>query len=787
MNAPVVDALRFGSGRAINRIEDPALVAGRGRYTDDIDHPGQLHLVFVRSTYAHAELRSVDVDTARGMPGVVAVYTGADLVAAGVKPMPGPGGFPRADGSAAVSAPRRALALGRVRCVGEPIAAVVASSLAAARAAADSVWADCEELPAVVDPFDAMKPGAPHLCDEAPDNIAAEMRHGDAAATAAAFASAAHVVSVDVHNQRLAPSPIEPRCINARVDPADGRLHVQISNQMPTAVRGALADALSALGASSDTVRVQVGDVGGGFGMKTGAYPEDIAVAYAALVLKQPVKWRAERIEEFLSSGHGRDVTSRAELALDADGRALALRVTGIANVGAYATGTGVAIQALIGPWVSTSIYDIPVVDLHYRAVMTNTATTGAYRGAGRPEAIFLIERLMDAAARKLQQDPAALRRRNMIGPQQMPYRNPMGQVYDSGAFEQILDQGLALADWDGFDRRRAESEARGRLRGRGIATFLEWTGGNALEERVTINVSGDGFIEIGSATQAMGQGIATSYAQLAVDVFGVPIERIRILQGDTDRLNGFGSAGSRSLFTGGSAVDVASRRTIDEAKALAADALEAPAQDIEYTAGRFSVAGTDLGIGLFELAARQSEARIHVDSSTKAGGPTWPNGCHVCEVEIERDTGAVQIVAYASVNDIGRVVSPTIVRGQIEGGAVQGIGQALCEAVRYDNESGQLQSASFMDYALPHADGFLGFQTRFDTSVPCLTNPLGVKGVGELGTIGATPAVVNAVIDALDHAGLGARAEGLQMPLTAERVWRALNLGQIEPSPFRL
>ena len=785
MNAPF-DAGRFGSGQAINRIEDPALVAGHGRYTDDLDHPGQLHLVFVRAAYAHAELRGVDVEAARGMPGVLAVYTGADLAAAGVQPMPGPGGFKRGDGSPAASPPRRAMAVQRVRYVGEPVAAVVATSLPAARAAADSVWVDCEELPVVVDPFDAMQPGAPRLCDEAPDNIAAEMRHGDAAATAAAFAAAAHVVSVDVHNQRLAPSPIEPRCINARIDPADGRLCVQISNQMPTGVRGTLADALSALGTAVDTVRVQVGDVGGGFGMKTGAYPEDIAVAYAALALKQPVKWRAERIEEFLSAAHGRDVTSRAELALDAEGRALALRVSGVANVGAYATGVGIAIQGLIGPWISTSIYDIPLVDLHYRAVMTNTASTGAYRGAGRPEAIFLIERLMDAAARKLRQDPAALRRRNMIGPQQMPYRNAMGQVYDSGAFERILDQGLSLADWDGFGRRRAESEARGKLRGRGIATFLEWTGGNALEERVTVNVSGDGFIEIGSATQAMGQGIATSYAQLAVDVFGVPIERIRILQGDTDRLNGFGSAGSRSLFTGGSAVDVASRRTIDEAKALAADALEAPAQDIEYAAGRFSVTGTDLGIGLFELAAKQAGASIHVDASTKAGGPTWPNGCHVCEVEIDRDTGAVQIVAYVSVNDIGRIVSPTIVRGQIEGGAVQGIGQALCEAVQYDRETGQLQSASFMDYALPHADGFIGFQTRFDTSIPCKTNPLGVKGVGELGTIGATPAVVNAVIDALDHAGLGARAEGLQMPLTAERVWRALHLGQIEPSPFR-
>ncbi|WP_284615869.1 xanthine dehydrogenase family protein molybdopterin-binding subunit [Aquabacterium humicola] len=785
MSAGFDDAVgRFGSGRAINRVEDAALVAGRGRFTDDLDYPGQLHLVFLRSTYAHGVIRGIDTESARAMPGVVAIYTGAELVAAGVKPMPVPG-FKRGDGSPTASAPRRALAHERVRYVGEPMVAVVARTPAEARAAADAVWVDIDELPAVTNPFDAMAPGAPVLCDEAPDNIAAEMRHGDAAATDAAFAAAAHVVTVDVHNQRLAPTPIEPRCIIARTHADDGgRLYVDLSSQMPTAVRGGLVDSIPGL--TTEQVRVQVGDVGGGFGMKTGAYPEDIAVAWAALQLKQPVKWRAERIEEFLSAAHGRDVTSRAELALGPDGRALALRVRGVANVGAYASGAGIAIQILIGPWVSTSIYDIPAVDLQYRAVMTNTATTGAYRGAGRPEAIYLIERLMDAAARRLKLDPSELRRRNMIRPEQMPYRSAMAQVYDSGRFEQILDQGLQLADWSGFAARRAESRARGRLRGRGLATFLEWTGGNVLDERVTINVSGDGFIEIGSATQAMGQGIVTSYAQLAVDVFGVPIERIRVLQGDTDRLNGFGSAGSRSLFTGGSAVDVAARKTVDDAKALAADALEAPAGDIEYRAGRFEVAGTDLGIGLFELAARQPGAAIRVDASTKAGGPTWPNGCHVCEVEIDRATGAVQIVAYASVNDIGRVISPTIVRGQIEGGAVQGIGQALCEVVSYDAETGQLKSASLMDYALPHADGFIGFKTVFDTSIPCTTNPLGVKGVGELGTIGATPAVVLAVIDALDHAGLGDRAEGLQMPLTAERVWRALNLADIEPSPFR-
>jgi len=785
MNAPI-EARMFGSGQSVRRIEDPALVSGQGRYTDDETLPGQTHLVFLRSPYAHADIVGIDATAALAMPGVVAVYTGADLAAAGVKPMAGVP-FPRPDGKPGATAPRRALAHGRVRFVGEAVAVVVADSIDQARAAADAIAVDYNELPSVVNAFDAMAPGAPALCDAAPDNIAAGMAHGDAAATAAAFAAAACTVSVDVDNQRLAPSPIEPRAVSARV-PADGpdagRLVVRLSSQMPTAVRGGLADAIPGL--SPEAVRVLVGDVGGGFGMKTGIYPEDIAIGFAAWTLKRPVKWRADRIDEFLGAVHGRDVISRAELALDANGKVLALRVKGYANVGAYGTATGIAIQVLIGPWVSTSIYDIPLIDEQFVAVLTNTTPTGAYRGAGRPEAIYLTERLMDAAARKLKLDPAELRRRNMIRPDQMPYKNAMGQVYDSGAFESILDQGLALADWDGFAARRAQSEAQGKQRGRGIATFLEWTGGNALTETVTVNVTADGYIELGSATQAMGQGIATSYAQLAVDVFGVPIDRIRVLQGDTDRATGFGSAGSRSLFTGGSAVSVASKKTVDDAKNLAAEALEAPAADIEYRAGRFNVAGTDLGIGLFELAARQVGGRITATDGATAGGPTWPNGCHVCEVEIDPATGEVAVVGYASVNDIGRVVSPTIVEGQIEGGAVQGIGQALCERVAYDRETGQLQSASFMDYALPHADGFLGFKTRFDTSIPCTTNTLGVKGVGELGTIGATPAVVNAVIDALDHAGLGAAAEAIQMPVTAERVWRALHLKQFDASPFK-
>jgi aerobic carbon-monoxide dehydrogenase large subunit len=560
----------------------------------------------------------------------------------------------------------------------------------------------------------------------------------------------------------------------------DGRLTLRMSSQMPTGVRTGLVDCLP--GRTADNTRVVVGDVGGGFGMKTGPYPEDLMLGWAASQTGRPVKWQAERVEDFLSAAQGRGQMSHAELALDAGGKVLALRVRTLANVGACPTNTSLFIPLMIGPWVSTSIYDIPFISLHQTAVLTNNAATGAYRGAGRPEAIYIIERLMDAAARAMGLDGAELRRRNMVRPAQMPYKNPMGQVYDCGEFEKMLDQGLALADWAGFDARREQSRARGLLRGRGIATFLEWTGGNALEEGVKVDITADGFVELTSATMPMGQGIATSYVQLAVDVFGVPPERIRVLQGDTDRANGFGSAGSRSLFTGGSAVKVASERSVEEGRKLAADALEAPATDIEYRAGRFEVVGTDLGIGLFELAGRQEGGRFTVSAKATAGAPSWPNGCHVCEVEIDPATGDVQVVAYASVNDIGRVVSPTIVKGQVEGGAVQGMGQALCEQIVYDADSAQLLSASFMDYAVPRVDGFKGFKTLFDTSVPCTTNLLGAKGVGELGTIGATPAVVNAVVDAIATSGIGRDAERVQMPLTPERVWRALN-GQLPPA----
>jgi carbon-monoxide dehydrogenase large subunit len=767
------DPLRFGSGQAVRRLEDQALLSGAGRYTDDVQPAGLTHLIFVRSPYPHARIVSVDASSALEMPGVVGILSGADLDAAGVKPMPGTAGFKRPDGRPGVSPPRRALAHERVRFVGEPVIAVVAETDEQARNAAEAVFVDYEELPVVVDLAAAVAPGAPQILDEAPGNIAAEARHGSADATAAAFAQAKHVVALDIVNQRLVALTIEPRVVLADIEAGTERLSIRMSTQMPSGVRNSVCDAI---GLPKEQVRVVVGDVGGGFGMKTGAYPEDIAVAYCAHVLKRPVKWVADRSEEFLSSAHGRDIASHGELALDADGKILALRIHSLANVGAYATGTGVAIQLLIGPWVQTSVYDIQTVDFHFQAVLTNCAPTGAYRGAGRPEAIFLMERLMDEAARQTGIDRIELRRRNFIRPEQMPYTNPMKQVYDTGQFEKVMDQGLALADWSSFETRAAQSKAEGKLRGLGIATFLEWTGGNVFEERVTVAVKPDGFIEVFSAVNAMGQGIATSLAQLAVDVFGVPIEKVRVILGDTDRGDGFGSAGSRSLFTGGSAVSIGAERTVDHARELAAKEFEAAAEDVRYAEGSFTVAGTDLKLGLFELAGKQPDGQIFVDSTSTVSGPTWPNGCHICEVEIDAPTGEVTVVSYSSVNDVGRVVNPMIVRGQLDGGAVQGIGQALYERVVYDSETGQPVTGSLMDYAVPRADvSEVMFRTEMDESTPCKNNPLGVKGVGELGTIGATPAIVNAVADAFARAGLAAQAPKLQMPLSSARVWQAL------------
>jgi carbon-monoxide dehydrogenase large subunit len=764
---------RYGSGREVKRIEDAALLAGAGRFADDVASEGQAHLVFLRAPHAHARIVSIDTSAARAMPGVLAVLTGADLTAAGVKPLPVAPIFKRPDGSPGATPLRPALADETVRFVGEAVAALIAETRGQAKDAVEAITVEYEELPAVTGLSEATADGAPLVWPAATGNVAAQMVHGDAAACDAAFAGAAHIVTLDLVNQRLAPTPMEPRSTQAAFDRETGRLTIRLSSQMPSGARDTLCAAVPGLAA--EMVRVVVDDVGGGFGMKTGLYPEDMVVAYAARQLQTSVKWTAERIEEFLAANHGRDIESHAELALDPDGKVLGYRLRSLCNVGAYAGTTGIIIQLMIGPWVSTSIYDIRTIDFDLRAVLTNTTPTGAYRGAGRPEAIYLIERLFDAAARKLGLDPAEIRRRNLIAPEQMPYQNAMGQTYDSGKFGSIMEQALTLARWDDFPAREAASQAKGRLRGRGIAAFLEWTGGNVFQERVTVKVTGDGEIEVYAATMPMGQGIATSYAQLVVDVFGVPLEKIRIVMGDTDRGSGFGSAGSRSLFTAGSAIRQASQEAVSSGKRLAGDALEAAEADIEYAEGVFRVAGTDRGIGLFDLAAQQPDRRIYIDSTSSVGGPSWPNGTHICEVEIDPDTGLVEIDTYMSANDVGRVVNPMIVRGQLDGGAVQGIGQALGEFMRYDPGSGQAVTASLMDYAMPRADIVRDFVHILDQSIPCRNNPLGVKGVGELGTIGATPAVVNAVADALFRAGKAEAAEQLQMPLTPATVWQAL------------
>ena len=762
-----------GSGQSLPRIEGTRLVRGEGRYAGDLHRSGELHLVFVRSPHAHADIVGLDAAAARRLPGVAAVYAGADLQRAGVQPLPLAGeGFTRPDGSAAASPVRWALAQGRVRHVGEAVAAVVADSAAQALAAVAAIAVDYRPLPAVVDPELAMRPGAPSLCDAAPDNLAAQARHGDADATALAFAAAAHRVTLDLLNQRLAPCALEPRALLVDVAADSGRLTLYASTQMATALKAALADVVPGLG--GDALRVVVGDVGGGFGMKTVLFPEDVVACFAAQQLRRPVRWCSERSEEFSSALHGRDLRSLAELALDAQGRVLALRVRALANVGAYATAMGVAIPLVVGPVVVTSVYDIPTVDLQFDAMLTNTAPTGAYRGAGQPEMIHIVERLMDAAARRLDMDPAVLRRLNMVRPAQMPYRNAMAQVYDSGCFADVLDRALLLADWDGFAQRRQAALQRGRLLGRGIGSCIKWTGAYQLEEQAGIKVQGDGRIEILSAAQEMGQGITTACAQLVVDVLELPIACMQVVQGDTDRVNGFGSGGSRSLFTGGAAVQAAARLVIDEARVRAAAMLEVAATDLHYERGRLQVAGTDLGIGLFEVAAAAPGHSFAVAATSQASGPSWPNACHVCEVEIDPLTGAVQVLRHVSVNDIGRVVNPALARGQIEGALVQGLGQALTEAVAYDRSTGQLLSASFMDYALPRADQVPTLVTEFFEGAPCRSNALGAKGAGELGLFGAVPALSNAVIDALAQAGVQ-QADRLQMPHAAEQVWLAL------------
>jgi carbon-monoxide dehydrogenase large subunit len=760
--------MRFGAGLSPKRLEDQRLLTGQGLFIDDKPEDGALWLHVLRSPHAHARIVSIDSAAARAMPGVEAIYTGADLVAENVGTLPTLPIFKRPDGSPATFPPRRLLAHEIARYAGESVAAIVATSRNQAQLAAEAIDVVYEVLPAVIDLATAAEPGSPTVWPDAPDNIVAVMSYGDAAKVDAAFAAAKHVVSLDIVSQRLIPSAMEPRSTIADIDNKSGKLTLYVQSQTPASTRDILADAI--LKRPKDSIRVVVGDIGGGFGQKTSLYPEDGIVAYAAVKLNRKIRWRGDRTDDFVGGTHGRDLTSTASIALDAKGRIQAYRVNSIGGTGAYMSGTGVIIPLVLGPFVQTSVYDLQLVHYDIKAVMTHTAPVGAYRGAGRPEAVFIIERLMDAAARQIGMDPRAIRKVNYIKPTQFPYKNAVGQTYDSGAFAHMLERASELSDWDGFAARKKAAKKKGLLYGRGLTSYIEWTGGPGVKETVKLQATGDGRVILHSGTMAMGQGLQTAYSQLVAESLGIGIDKIDVIQGDTDVIVGMGSVGSRSLFVGGTAAVVSAVDLIAKAREKAANMLEASVDDIEYAGGFLTVVGTDKRVGLFEIAKAEADARLSVDSTGEADGPTWPNGTHICEVEIDPETGITNVVKYTTVDDVGVAVNPMLVTGQVHGGVAQGIGQALYEGVHYDAE-GQLLTASYQDYCIPRAGDLPTLSVTLDGSAPCVTNPLGSKGCGESGAIGGPPCIVNGVLDALSGLGI----TQLNTPLSPLKVWNAI------------
>jgi carbon-monoxide dehydrogenase large subunit len=760
--------LRFGAGQPVKRLEDQRLLTGKGQFIDDKPAEGTLWLHVLRSPHAHAKIVSIDAKAATDMPGVEAVFTGADLIKDEIGTIPTLAIFKRPDGSPMTVPPRRLLAHEVVRFAGEAVAAVVAASRTLAQEAAEAVVVEYQELPAVADPIEATKPGAPAVWPEAPDNIVAAMSYGDAAKVEAAFASAAHTVSLDLVSQRLVPSAMEPRSTIADVDKKSGRLTLYVQSQTPGSTRDVLAEAV--LKRPKDSVRVLVGDIGGGFGQKTNVYPEDGVVAYAAVKLGKKIRWRGDRTDEFVGGTHGRDLTSTAEFALDEKGKVLAYRVRSVGGTGAYMSGAANIIPLVLGPFVQTGVYDLPLVHFEVKTVMTNTAPVGAYRGAGRPEAVFIVERLFDAAARKIGMDPRAIRKANYIKPAQLPYTNAVGQVYDSGAFAHMLDRASKLADWDGFNARKRAAKKKGLLYGRGLTSYIEWTGGRAHTEKVSLHATAEGRVILHSGTMAMGQGLQTTYTQMISESLGIPLDKIDVVQGDTDLATGFGSVGSRSLFVGGTAVAVSANDMIQKAREKASNLLETSLEDIEYHDGFLTVVGTDRRISLFDIAKKETGAKLSVDSEGEVDGPSWPNGTHICEVEIDPDTGESRVVRYTTVDDVGVAVNPMLVTGQIHGGVAQGIGQALFEGVAYDG-AGQLLTATYQDYCIPRATDMPPLTVTLDDSAPCRTNPLGAKGCGESGAIGGPPCITNGVMDALSELGV----TRLNTPLTPQKVWKAI------------
>jgi carbon-monoxide dehydrogenase large subunit len=774
---------KFGIGQAVRRVEDRRFLMGTGSYVADIVLARQCYGAPVLSPHAHARIVEIDVSTARSAPGVLAVLTGADAAAdaiGGIPPyfMPETWGGPK--GHATI---RPVLVADRVRCVGDHVAYVVAETEAQARDAAELVEVKYAELPAVIGVEEAARVEAPQIWENCPNgNVGVTIAFGDKAATAAAFAGARFTVSLRLENNRITANPIEPRCVIGAYSPADGKYTLYTTSQNPHGVRTALSRSIFNL--PETKIRVVAPDVGGGFGMKSSIYPDDALALWASRRVGRPVKWTATRSESLLLDSQARDQVVYGELALDERGRMLAIRARGYQALGAY-WWAAITAPLFFSMSLIPSLYDVQVVDLSTQAVFTNTVPTSVYRGAGRPEAIYLIERLLEKAARVIGIDPVEIRRRNIIKPTALPYQTPTRHLYDSGEFERLMDRCLEIADWKGFEARRKRSACEGKLRGRSVTPYIEL--GGVFNDRMELRFDSGGQVTIIAGTHSHGQGHETAFAQLVSEWLGVPFEAIQYIQGDTAQVSfGRGTFAARSSMVGGAALRAAADLIIVKAKDMAAILMEAAVADIEFKEGKFTVVGTDKAMAITEVAKAFFAPAGPVQkfglgleaagtySGVPGGAPNYPNGCQVCEVEVDPETGSVQIDRFAAVDDLGLIINPMICEGQIHGGIAQGIGQALFESAAYDPETGQLVSGSFQDYAMPRAEHVPNVTSEL-VEIPARTNPLGIKGIGESGTIGAPPTVVNAVIDALRPLGV----EHIDMPLTPARVWGAIRAAQ--------
>jgi carbon-monoxide dehydrogenase large subunit len=783
-----------GMGASVVRREDRRFLLGKARYTDDIVLPGQTWAVFVRSPYAHAAIRSINASQAAAAPGVLAVLTGDDVAADGLGGIPCGWQIHNKDGSPMVEPPHPALAQGKVRHAGDPVVMVIAESKAAAREAAQLVEVDYDPLPAVALLNDAVASGAPLVWDEAAGNVCFDWHLGDAAATEAEFAGADRVVSIDLTNNRIAPNAIEPRAANGHYDTAEDRYTLYTTSQNPHLTRLLLG--AFTLKMPEHRLRVVAPDVGGGFGSKIFHYAEELLVLWASKRVGRPVKWTSTRSEAFLSDAHGRDHVTHAELALSSDGTFRGLRVRTLANMGAYLSTFAPAIPTYLHATLLSGPYVIPAIYAEVKAIFTNTVAVDAVRGAGRPEATYLLERLVDKAARELGIDRVEIRRKNLIKPDQFPYQTPVALQYDVGEYEATLDMALQAIDYERFPERRAASEARGKLRGFGISTYIEACGiapsalvgalgaRAGLYEAASVRVHPTGSVTVFTGTHSHGQGHETTFAQLVVERLGIPLENVEIVHGDTDRIPfGMGTYGSRSAAVGGSAIFKAIDKIVDKGKKVAAHLLEASVADVEFADGKYRVVGTDREKSFGEIAFAAYVPHNYPIDTVEPGledsafydpkNFTFPGGCHLVEVEVDPETGVVQVVDVAIADDVGIIINPMIVDGQAHGGLAQGIGQALLEEAVYDSE-GQLLSGSYMSYCMPRAADLPMFKVGNHVTA-CTHNPVGIKGVGEVGAIGVPPAVINAVLDALAPLGV----THIDMPATPEKVWRAIQAAQ--------